>query len=362
MSDDDIQDQPESWAAIGEQIAAGIAKHVSFDGMSEVGANGILLAVVAAVRALSNMAKPFATAGGKMMVELEEPILPVFASFLAPVVSNMFGSEAGADAFASRGNRSGRESAAGGLVEAYMTALAGDKDGELEPSDEGAKRIASAGVHAALEGWFNAWILEMLGDTIPWEWLKFKDLTKLPEDIIGALGVGRLTRRAFAPLVDATAATPMKRFANQKYRPNLLSEGDIVRAFLQGDYTREDAADELSQLGYSDQRQDIILKGATKFLSIADSLVLIRDGLFDRQFALDNARLLGYDEPGAQTAVSSRKSNTSTRSATTPRRRSKPRTSIVASLTASWTPTFRRSITATRTAPRTSPPGARCAT
>ena len=303
LNPDDLSDSAEDWKSVGAQLAAGAFPDLSADGVADMIANGISKALSAFLKTIALGLTPIATVGGKALVELEEPILPIFAAFLAPIISNMFGSEAGADAFTSRGNRDSRGSAAAGLVDAYMTALAGDTEGELGPSDEGAKRIAGAGVHAALEGWFNSWVLEMLGDMVPWEWLKFKDLTKLPEDIISALGVGRLTRRAFAPLVDATAATPMKRFANQKYRPNLLSEGDIVRAFISGDYTNGEASDELAQLGYSDKRQDILLKHATKFLSAADALVLVRDGLNDRQFALDNMKLQGYDDIGAQNAV-----------------------------------------------------------
>lgn len=303
VDSDDPSQQPEKFEAIGEQLAGGFFKHFTLDSVTDAGINVLVKGTFAVPRAMLKLLQPLAQLAGEALVAAEEPVLPIFAAFLVPIIQNMFGSEADAAMFSSRGNREARGSAAAGLVEAYMTALAGDEAGEIEPGDAGAKRIAGAGVHAALEGWFNGWALEMLGDLIPWEWLKFKDLTKLPEDIISSLGVSRLTRRAFAPLVDATAATPMKRFANQKYRPNLLNEGDIARAFISGDYTAEQAADELAQLGYSDQRQDIILKGALKWMSIADSLVLVRDGLNDRSLAIQNARLQGYDDVGAEAAV-----------------------------------------------------------
>jgi len=303
MADDDLSEQAENWEQIAEQFAAGLAKHFTLDSVTDAGVNILVKGVIAIPKTALAALQPLALQAGTILTAVEEPILPLFAAFVSPIVAHMFGTEVGAEAFASRSNVQGRSTASAELVDAFMAAVTGDSGSEIEPGDEGAKRLAGAGVHAALEGWFNAWILEMLGDMIPWEWLKFKEMTKLPEDITAALGMGRLVRRAIAPLVDATAATPMKWQANRTYRPNLLSEGDIVRAFIRGDYTQDEAAEELARLGYSDKRQDVLLKNAFKNLSLDDALVLERHGVIDRGLVLEMLKAEGYDESVAQNVL-----------------------------------------------------------
>jgi hypothetical protein len=303
MADDNLDEQPESWQNVGKQVAAGAFEGLTADTFADIFANGGAKAAVAFLKFLQANLKSVAELGGKALAEIEDPILPIFGSFVAPIVSSMFGTEASPESFSSRGARGGRSEASAQLVDAFMSAIAGDSEGEIGPGDEGAKRIAGAGVHAALEGWFNAWILEMLGDCVPWHWLKFHDMAELPEEIIRSLGVGRLVRRAIAPLVDATASTPMRWQANQRYRPNLLSEGEIIRAFLRGDYSGSDAAEELSRLGYSDRRQELMIKTATKRLSLDDVMLLVREGTLDRAYALQNLRDEGYDDSTADYAV-----------------------------------------------------------
>jgi len=303
MADDDLDQVAENWTSVGEQIAAGVAQHLSLDAVSDAAVNAATKTLPSLLKLIKQIAVKGAADAGEILALLEDPALPIFAAFVAPIVSSMFGTNADPSLFASRDNTEGRSEASAALVDAFMAAVAGDSGGEVEPGDEGAKRIAGAGVHAALEGWFNAWILEMLGDLVPWDWLKFHDMAVLPEEIIRSLGIGRLVRRAIAPLVDATAATPMKWQANKTYRPNLLSEGEILSAFKRGDYDAAEAAEELARLGYSDRRQDMLLKSATKRLSVDDVQVLRRAGTLARDYALQNLRDEGYDDTTAQYLV-----------------------------------------------------------
>lgn len=303
MADDEIGDGAEDYGTIADQLSAGVLKNLPLDKVRDMVVGALVQSKHGVHASILNLIVPLAKLLGEAIVDLEEPMLPVVAAFVAPIVAGLFGSEASVSQFSNRGDRGGRGAAAESLVALYMAALAGDVEGELDPSDAGAKRIATAAVHATLEGSFQALATTIISDCIPFEAGHFDELLKLPEDVIGSLGISRLTRRAFAPLVDATAATPMKRFANQKYRPNLLAEADIIKAFMAGDYTQEEAAGELAQLGYSDRRQDVLLKHATKWLSAADALVLIRDGQYDRTFAIENLRAQGFDQVGAEQAL-----------------------------------------------------------
>jgi hypothetical protein len=307
MADDDLSQEPEHFEAVGEQFAAGFLKHFTLDSVTDTGVNVLIKSTVALPRAVLKMIEPLALEAGKVLIAVEEPILPLFGAFIAPIVAGMFGSQADPALFSSRANREGRSEASAGLVDAYMRALVGQAGGEAKSGDEGAKRIAGAAVHAALEGWFNGWVLEMLGELVPWEWLKFKDMTKLPEDIERALGLGRLVRRAFAPLIDATAATPMKWAANKTYRPNLLSEGEILKAFQRGDYSADETEDELARLGYSAKRQDMLSRSALKRLSLDEMWQLRRTGSMNDDVIARELHDLGYDADTAAAVVDAKR-------------------------------------------------------
>src|SRR5882672_11007265 len=162
MADDaSVDDAPEDFGAIADQVAAGILKNLPLDkvrdmivGANVQGAHGVIASVF---ELLSELAALLA----KGLVELEEPFLPVIASFVAPIIAGMYGTDVNASTFAARSNREGRGQAAQAIVEAYMRAMTGDGETASSPSDEGAKRIASAAVHATLEGSFQALITEL---------------------------------------------------------------------------------------------------------------------------------------------------------------------------------------------------------
>jgi hypothetical protein len=298
-----LSDDAQRWPDIGEGLAAGVAKHVALDDIVDAIARAIQKGFDAGLQSLTKKLIPIARAGGEMLHAVEEPVLPLFAEFVAPIVAGMFGSEASAAAFQSRGNTGARSEASAALVDAFMAAIAGDASGELEPGDEGAKRIAGAAVTAALEGWFNGWILECLGECVPIEWLHFKDMTELSEEIIRALGVGRLVRRAISPLVDVTCALPMKWQVNTAFRPTMLGAGTIARQVARGRMTADDARAELAKDGYSDERIDALLNEASKFHSDADLFFMVRSGQMPRDSVKQLLQDAGWAPDGADTEL-----------------------------------------------------------
>src|SRR5581483_4227555 len=106
---------------------------------------------------------------GELLVEAEEIVMPFLGAFVAPIVSGMFGTSENADAFKARDNRDARGQGAREIVEAYFEALAGAGGATGEPGTDGAKDVATAAVHAALEGWFNAIITETISDLAPFD-------------------------------------------------------------------------------------------------------------------------------------------------------------------------------------------------
>jgi hypothetical protein len=303
MAGDDTATTPIDISALTAQILAEVSKYVSLDKVSDAAVGTMLKHVVSIGGLLKEILQEIAQDGGKVLVAAEEPILPIFAAFIEPIIANMFGSEMPAGAFSSRGNRAARGEGARSLVNAYMDAIADANHGDLEPSDEGAKRIAGAAVHATLEGWFNGWILEMLGDCVPFEWMHFKDLTELSEEIIRSLGVGRLVRRAVAPLVDVAAATPMRWKVNKQYRPTLLSPAQAIRQAYRGNWDWADVQEICEREGYSDAAISALINEQRKFQSVADVRQLVTRGEWTSDRGLQHLRDQGYDEDSATLAL-----------------------------------------------------------
>jgi hypothetical protein len=269
MADEQSPDQPVDVSAITEQVLAKIAEHVGADVFTDMLGKSLLKALTALAQGIGDSLKGIARLGGKALVAAEEPVLPIFASSSSPSSATCLAAKC--QAVRSRAAATAARAAEGAraLVNAYMDAIADANAGGLEPSDEGAKRIAGAAVHATLEGWFNGWILEMLGDCVPIEWMHFKDLTELSEEVIRSLGVGRLVRRAVAPLVDVAAATPMRWKVNKQYRPTLLSPAQAIRQAYRGNWDWADVQEICEREGYSDAAISALINEQRKFQSVA---------------------------------------------------------------------------------------------
>jgi tetrahydromethanopterin S-methyltransferase subunit F len=230
---------------------------------------------------------------------MEEPFLPTISGFTAPIVAGMFGADVDASAFASRAASGDRNAAAAAMVDALLSAITDSAAEPAEPTDAGAKKLAAASLHASLEGWFLAAVPELLSDIVPFEMGHFDVFTKLPEDVVRALGVGRLVRRALQPLVNATATQPMTWYANKRYRPKKLGTSTIARQVARGNWTHDEAWEDLACEGYTDDDIEALLNEASKFLSVAELDLLTRTGQVDQATAIQHLRDAGWDEQTA---------------------------------------------------------------
>jgi hypothetical protein len=289
-------EQPADVGGITDLVLSHIAQQLSADTITTAIANGVVTAFNAFMDGLVKAANPIGKAGGAVLVKLEEPVLPLFGGFVTPILSGLFDSGVDDNAFKDRANSGTRNDAAASLVNAFMDAIERDAPAPSEPSMEGSRRLATVAVHAAIEGWFNAFIGENLAEAIPWDWLRLKELTKLPDEVINALGIGRLVRSALLPLVTATAVEPMRWAANKKYRPTKLGVSTIARQLARGRWTPDQAHEELAREGYTDERIDAILNEVAKAFSAADVDLLIRAANWSRDQAIQELRNGGWDE------------------------------------------------------------------
>lgn len=299
MADLEDVDGALNFADIAQQFFSGLFAdgRVSADALRETLVSADVQGHGAKVKAATGF---FATLGAlvsKAIIEGEDMVMPIMSAFVTPQVANMFGAEIDASAFASRANNGGRNAAAQALVDAFLASLAGDADGPIEPGDEGARRVATAGAQAALEGWFMGAVPEILSDLVGAESLgHFTAFTELPEEIIQALGIGRLVRRAIGPLVNATATVPMTWATNVKYRPTKLPAGTAVREYVRGRIDFDELSAQLARDGYRDEDMVALINEQKKFLSPEDLGYLVSTGSIQLTDALQTVRDAGYDE------------------------------------------------------------------
>lgn len=291
--------KPANVTNIADQVMASVTKTVSVDVVVDTLQKALLKALSGLVKRLPELGAEFGGYLGKALVAMEEPFLPTISGFTAPIVSGMFGADVDAAAFASRAASGDRNAAARAMVEAFLSAITDGAAEPAEPTDAGAKNLAAASLHASLEGWFLAAVPELLSDIVPFEMGHFDVFTRLPEDVVRALGVGRLVRRALQPLVNATAATPMQWYANKRYRPTKLGASTVTRQVARGHWTYDQAYEELSRAGYNDADIEALLNEASKFLSVAELDLLTRTGQIDQATATQHLRDAGWDEESA---------------------------------------------------------------
>lgn len=303
MASDDDATTPEPWDAIATQILAVIGKSVNTDVVRDTVVAGVTQSKGAVISAAFKWATQLALLCGEALVKLEETTLPILSGFAAPTIAGLFGTEIDGEAFASRANSGARNAAAVAMVEALMRALTDGAPEPVEPSDAGAKAVAAASLHASLEGWFLTALPEMCSDMLPLEMGHFEALTKLPEDVTRALGLGRLVRRALGPMIDVTAATPMKWKMQKQYRPTMLSPAQAIRQAYRGNWDWSDVMELCAREGYNDAAISALINEQRKFQSASDIRQLVSRAEWTNDRGLQELRDQGYDQDGAALAL-----------------------------------------------------------
>jgi hypothetical protein len=238
---------------------------------------------------------------GVFLSVIEQQIEPIIAPFLARLAGHLIGQEISTAELRTSAAAGGDTQIGATVANMAFKALAAP-EGELQPGDDGARNMLGTFAQLVFNGWFEATAFEMLVTLFP-GMDSFESVAELPHELVNALGLSRLARTGLRPLARIAIATPMEWKLNKSHTPTLLGAGDIVRAFLRGDYTADDAAEELSRLGYSARRQDQLVKNNQKRLSVDDVQVLRRARVLERDYALQNLRDEGYDDTTAQYLV-----------------------------------------------------------
>lgn len=264
-------------------------------------ANAVQTAIVNSIGAIITAAGGVGMVVAKAIEAGEQVAAPILAPLMATMIQSAFGIEVDERSLARIRDAVARHDLGRAMGATVLGGLH-QEGGELQPSQAPAEKLIGMLAHLAIDSWAEGTIVEWIV-SLSGMLHELEGLTKLAPAVVQATGLDELGRVALRPLATVTVATPLTWAANKQYRPNLLSEGEIIKAFQRGDYAGGEAAEELARLGYSNRRQDMLIKSAAKRLSLDDALTLVREGAIDRDYALANLKDEGYDDATAQYAV-----------------------------------------------------------
>jgi hypothetical protein len=244
-----------------------------------------------------------ATTIGQILVKIEEPLAPVIAGFVVPVIQGLFGAQVDAAALRKTLTQDQAQAAGKAIVAAYVKSITGDADGEVGPSTEGSTRMAAAAVGATLESVVNAVLPELLSDMLGEFGPRMTALTQIPEEVLRTLGVSRLVRRALTPFVTATCTTPATWALNKKYRPHLLGASTLARLIARDPDQKDKWMEDLRRDGYSDERIAALLLEQSHFFGPGDVREFEYRNYWTHDQALQHLRDQGYSEQAAADAL-----------------------------------------------------------
>src|SRR5262252_1951730 len=135
---------------------------------------------------------------GKVFFNIEEHIEKVAGPPLARIAGKLIGRDLSIDELRRAANASGENVVGSIMAKIAMDAMTPRGD-TIEPSADGAQRFLGVLSQLVFSGWFEATAFELITTAIP-DMDSFESVAQLPRELVDALGLGRLARRALSPL------------------------------------------------------------------------------------------------------------------------------------------------------------------
>lgn len=124
----------------------------------------------------------------------------------------------------------------------------------------------------------------------------FTEFREVGERMAESLGLGRLMRIAFKPLIDHLIAKPYDRQLANQYRQQRMTLGDVVHADAANMHGTNPLHQDLSDQGYTDADQAILIQLHAKRASTSDYLTLVRTGRMQHDEAVTRLTQQGMSE------------------------------------------------------------------
>ena len=226
-----------------------------------------------------------------------------FADLVGTAMGDLLGVEITGDdifnAFQSRGRIDAMEVVGEKLIQQLTQEFIGDGEVSPDQGEEAVKTFLGFVMSFAVRQGNVEFILSLL----PEELRVFDGFRAFGELMAKNLGLGRLTRMVFKPLLKVLVATPYEWRLNQLYHPTQFTVGDLVNPFQQTQMSSDDIFKAMDLLGYSQDKVEALIKLHQKRLTVDDLDLLQRYGTASQEFVQSYLKTLGWPEELEQTVL-----------------------------------------------------------
>jgi hypothetical protein len=158
------------------------------------------------------------------------------------------------------------------VINALKAGVPASSGKTLQPDDTAAANFLAMTARLGIEGWIDGFVAEAIGGE------HLQSVLELVPIMNQVLGLGRLSRRALAPLVKILVADPYTWKLHLQYRPALWPEALALRQYIRGKLTSDQLDDALGRHGMSADQITALKDQATKELSTGDYEYLVAHG------------------------------------------------------------------------------------
>jgi hypothetical protein len=202
---------------------------------------------------------------------------PGTVALMAHVLGDLLGLEINQEQLLASWTRHGRL----GAMQSVGASLYNTLEGEfappgsaipLQPSVAPAERFMGFLIEFAIrEG-----NLSMLSELIPEQYNFMGGLREYGETLARYLGLGRLARQAFRPLMQTLVADPLQKALHLKYRPTGLSMAQAYKAYSHGVLTQADFEHVLATHGYSKENINLLYYDLAPEIPLGDGYLMAK--------------------------------------------------------------------------------------
>jgi hypothetical protein len=217
-----------------------------------------------------------ASVGVQLLTKAQGLNTPGYFTLIANALSDLLGFEFDAGLIQGAYSRKGTLGANTAIGGDFLRMLSGELSPGKDPPTGPGWNAACAFMGYGIAFGVREGNIEMLVDMLPPELRIFEGLRSYGVNIAKSLGLGRLGRLCLAPLMKILVADPLTYELNAQYRPTLLSEASIMKAWMRGALTTAQRNAILAKWGHPDIDFNQIELDAATLPSITQIVALNR--------------------------------------------------------------------------------------
>jgi hypothetical protein len=292
----DINVPPPDYLVAGKLVAEGTKDSGWQERMAAAIVLGFVRLLTPAVRILADSIDEILSAVAELFLAGQGEGSRGFARLTAALIGDLLGVEVDGDAlwaqFALRGRIAAMQTVGADFSDVITKELI--QSGDVSP--EQGELAVKAFLGFVLSFAVRQGNIEFLTQLVPEEFRVAEGFRMYGELMAKNLGLGRLTRMVLKPLLTTLAATPFQWRLNQQFHPTQFKEADLVNPFQQTLMGHDTIFKAMDLLGYSPDKIEELIKLHSKKRPLADLELLDRYGIVPREQTLNALTELGYPD------------------------------------------------------------------